>query len=385
MTVRNFSFNLDDATYQAVLGRAQREGKTLEQVLADLIATYAQGGSGGQPTSYTVQRGDTLGKIARAMYGDPYKYPLIQQANNLSDPGHIWVGQVLIIPPLAAPTPAPTPPSAPAPAPAPAPTPSPAPAPVAPPPPPAPVTPPPAPAPTTPPAPTPPPTPAPTVDPCAPIPNVSYGTLPIVGPPADRPADKHADLNLALRGYSPTAGKLSLIDMSGATDHRAPQLAGLFADKRTGILTSVYSVNKWNWEPLPSPGKRGEPITDYEVTLAGFETEPGEIIHVPNAGYDIGQGYQVLVLYADPNRITLKYTGEDSVVNGYAIQIEGICVEPKLQALYNQMNAAGRRQLPALKPFQPLGRARGVEIQVAIRDTGKFMDPRVRKDWWRGR
>jgi hypothetical protein len=173
--------------------------------------------------------------------------------------------------------------------------------------------------------------------------------------------------------------------MSGATDHRAPQLADLFADKRTGVLTSVYSVNQWNWEPQPSPGKRGGPITDFEVTLAGYEVEPGETIHVPSANYDIGQGYQVLVLYADSNRITLKYTGEDSVVNGYAIQVEGICVEPRLLALYNQLNAAGRKQLPALRANQPFGRARGVEIQVAIRDTGKFMDPRVRKDWWRGR
>lgn len=173
--------------------------------------------------------------------------------------------------------------------------------------------------------------------------------------------------------------------MSGATDSRAPQLADLFTDKRTGIFTSIYSVNKWNWEPLPSPGKRGGPITDYEVTLAGFEVEPGETIHVPGAGYDIGQGNQVLVLYADANRITLKYTGEDSVVNGYAIHVEGICVEPRLLDLYNRMNAAGRKQLPALRANQPFGRARGVEIQVAIRDTGKFMDPRVRKDWWRGR
>ena len=32
-----------------------------------------------------------------------------------------------------------------------------------------------------------------------------------------------------------------------------------------------------------------------------------------------------------------------------------------------------------------VGRARGNEIQVAIRDTGRFMDPRTRKDWWQGR
>lgn len=354
MAVRNFSLNLDDSTYQAVLRRAQREGKTAEQVIAELIAGYAQGGAPSSgPTTYTVQRGDTLSKIARTVYGDPYQYPLIQQANNLANPGQIWVGQVLIIPSLAAPSPAPSPPAVPAPAPVPAP-------------------------------PSPTPAPAPVVDPSTPIPGVEYGTLSIAGPPADRPADKHADLNLALRGFSPTAGKLSLIDMSGPTDHRAPQLADLFADKRKGVLTNVYSVNEWNWEPLPSPGKRGGPITAYEVTLAGFETEIGETIHVPGANYDIGQGYQVLVLYADPNRITLKYTREDSVVVGYTVHVDGVCVEPRLLDLYNRMNTAGRRQLPALRAGQPFGRARGYEIQVAVRDTGRFMDPRVRKDWWRG-
>jgi LysM repeat protein len=393
MTLRNLSLNLDDAIYQAVLGRAQREGKTVEQVLADLVTTYAQGGSGGQLTSYTVQRGDTLGKIARSFYGDATQYPLIQRANNLSDPGHIWIGQVLVIPPLATPTPAPVPAPAPVPVPAPAPVPPPptppAPAPSPPSVPiPAPPTPAPAPAPM--PAPTPPqppaPAPAPTIDPSAPIPGVEYNkTLSISGPPADRPADKHADLNLSLRGFSPTAGRLSLIDMNGPTDNRAPQLADLFKDKRTGILTGVYSAHNWNWEPLPSPGKRGGPITDYEVTVAGFEVEPGETIHVPGANYDIGEGNQVLVLYADPNRITLKYTREDSVVTGYTIHVDGVAVEPRLLALYNQANAAGRRNLPALRAGQAFGRARGVEIQASIRDTGKFMDPRVRKDWWRGR
>ena len=48
-------------------------------------------------------------------------------------------------------------------------------------------------------------------------------------------------------------------------------------------------------------------------------------------------------------------------------------------------NGEGRRHLPALRAGQPFGRANGDEIQVAIRDTGKFMDPRTRKDWWHGR
>ena len=34
---------------------------------------------------------------------------------------------------------------------------------------------------------------------CAPIPGVQYSTLDVDGPPTDRPAEQHADLNLALR------------------------------------------------------------------------------------------------------------------------------------------------------------------------------------------
>jgi hypothetical protein len=169
--------------------------------------------------------------------------------------------------------------------------------------------------------------------------------------------------------------------MSGPTDHRAPQLAGLFVYKRTPVISSVYRANHWDW----GSNSRGGPITDFEVTLAGFQVEPAETIHVPEAGYSIGQGYAVLVLYASQERITLKYTGEDSVVIGYTLHVEGICVEPNLLALYEQMNATGRRQLPALRAGQAFGRARNNQIGAAIRDAGRFMDPRVRKDWWRER
>jgi hypothetical protein len=41
--------------------------------------------------------------------------------------------------------------------------------------------------------------------------------------------------------------------------------------------------------------------------------------------------------------------------------------------------------LPALFADQGIGRAITTELGVAIRDTGSFMDPRSREDWWRGR
>jgi nucleoid-associated protein YgaU len=55
-----------------------------------------------QAVFYTVQRGDTLSKIAKAHYGDAMKYPVIFEANRpmLTDPDKIYPGQALRIPPL---------------------------------------------------------------------------------------------------------------------------------------------------------------------------------------------------------------------------------------------------------------------------------------------
>lgn len=55
-----------------------------------------------QATFYTVQRGDSLSKIAKEHYGDAMKYPVIFEANEpmLSDPDKIYPGQVLRIPAL---------------------------------------------------------------------------------------------------------------------------------------------------------------------------------------------------------------------------------------------------------------------------------------------
>ncbi len=89
-----------------------------------------------------------------------------------------------------------------------------------------------------------------------------------------------------------------------------------------------------------------------------------------------------LVLYASERRLTLKYTREDNVIHGYTIHIEDICVEPRLLALYRACNDDGRQDLPALRGGQGVGRVRGTEVGVAIRDCGSFMDPRSRKDWW---
>jgi len=49
---------------------------------------------------YTVKKGDSLSKIAKAYYGDAMKYPVIFEANRevIKDPNLIYPGQVLRIP-----------------------------------------------------------------------------------------------------------------------------------------------------------------------------------------------------------------------------------------------------------------------------------------------
>ena len=51
---------------------------------------------------HTVEKGDTLSKIAKEYYGDMMKYPVIFEANKpmLSHPDKIYPGQVLRIPAL---------------------------------------------------------------------------------------------------------------------------------------------------------------------------------------------------------------------------------------------------------------------------------------------
>jgi hypothetical protein len=130
--------------------------------------------------------------------------------------------------------------------------------------------------------------------------------------------------------------------------------------------------------------RQGALIADPPVTALGFETRCGDTLHVPSSGYSIGQGWEVLVLYASDERIALKYTREDNVVYGYTLHVEGVCVEPRLLSLYEACDTEGRGRLPALREQQAFGRARGQGTVVAIRDHGRFLDPRSRKDWWQG-
>lgn len=213
----------------------------------------------------------------------------------------------------------------------------------------------------------------------------SYTLIPVAGGGAEHPDSQHGDLNLALRGYEPVDATLGLVSINGPTDGDAPQFANIFTDGRTGTHVQAYRVYDWNWG-CSAQGCRGNLLSDVEVSMIGLAASPGEALRVPSRSAEIyGGGYVAMVLYAAAERLTVVYTREDSVANGYAVHFEGVCVDPNLVSQYQAANRAGRGSLPAVRNGDVVATAATQQVMVAIRDRGRFHDPRSSKDWWQGR
>lgn len=226
--------------------------------------------------------------------------------------------------------------------------------------------------------------PAPAPGPCPAGSAAQYTTVPVDGGGLHHPDALHADLNLSLRGYAPTDAPPNLFDKDGPVDGDPPQLAGIFEDYRPPTFGQSYRVNDWNWS-CGEHGCAAGPLDHVAATLVTLAASPGEHLGIPHRGAQVyGGGYKALVLYAEATRITLGYTREDSVANGYAVHLENICVDPNLLALYQGSNAAGRGFLPALREDETLGTTPSGAVLVAVRDRGVFFDPRSRLDWWHG-
>jgi LysM repeat protein len=66
-----------------------QEDAAAEEVLASDVQ---------EPVSYTVQKGDTLLEICRQQYGSSDRLDEVEQANGITDPDAIYVGQQLLLP-----------------------------------------------------------------------------------------------------------------------------------------------------------------------------------------------------------------------------------------------------------------------------------------------
>ena len=225
---------------------------------------------------------------------------------------------------------------------------------------------------------------------CPTVSDAQYASVPTIGPCPGHPPSIHADLNLAVRGYVPFTAALTLVDINGPIDDDAPRLGTLFADRPLPEFTGAYQVNGWDWSSTLCPdalwaghGCRAAPIADPPVTLLAMASARGEAVLTPYRRPEIYPAHFVaLVLYAEETRLTLGYTRDDSAAAGYVIHLEDVCVDPNLLSLYRSLDAAGRASLPALHSTEQVGVAAGPAIKAAVRDTGSFMDPRSRKDWW---
>lgn len=197
---------------------------------------------------------------------------------------------------------------------------------------------------------------------------------------------KDTDINLKERG-TPTdvTGReaKNLIDVGGDNDRaRGPQLSTLVGNSvnTSPDIKGLFQVNLNDGKtPIPKDVENGG---NFGVTLLELGTNPNDVIRAPKIGYDIGGGYNYTILYASENDITLKGTREDNAVYGYTIHLTDFNINPDILRLYNQNQNAGRNQLLAIPCGYPLGTPKDSKVKVAVADTGTFMDPRVRKDWW---
>jgi len=187
-----------------------------------------------------------------------------------------------------------------------------------------------------------------------------------------RPAAEHGDLNLKLRDPQPIDVELTLVDIpDGGIDPDAPNLGKIFEPD----FVAAYTVHDWDW----SSNAKGDLIKDKGVVLVGIKTTPGEPIFIPYREQDIYDGkYVAVVLYASEDSLTFSYSRAGNAAQGYTIHYEGLYTDPNLVTLFEESQG---NELPGLTLDTPVGIASD-QLIVAIRDNGKFLDARSRKDWW---
>ncbi len=201
----------------------------------------------------------------------------------------------------------------------------------------------------------------------------TYSNAVLLGPYFD--AANEANINIKLRGWQHFEGVLDLIDVGGDTDSKCPKFRTIFEPERLPTFTELFQVG------LFQGIDHGVEPSEY-AQLARWEVTPGEILKAPDHQYDLGQDIAWMVIFVDDTLLTLKGTREDGIVIGYGFHFVDICVDPQIRQLYDQGNAAGRGELPGILHGQAIGRAKTNSMIIGIRDSGAFMDPRVRKDWW---
>lgn len=200
----------------------------------------------------------------------------------------------------------------------------------------------------------------------------TYELIPLEGQRESRPAEEHGDLNLKLRDPQPIDVDLSLQDLPGSgVDPNAPNFSKVFKPE----FTRAYTVHDWDW----GCNCKGKLLKEDGLVLLGLKTTAGQPVFIPPKDGDIyGGNYYATVLYASEDSLTFLYARAGSVVKGYTVHYVGLHTDPNLVAKFRESKG---NELPGLTLDTPVGVA-GDELIVAIRDNGKFLDMRSKRDWW---
>lgn len=144
----------------------------------------------------------------------------------------------------------------------------------------------------------------------------------------------------------------------------------------------------------PSPHKGNAPAIE-------VPSKPGWPVCMPTTGYDVGGGYDAMVVSVEGDRITLHIgiheymdgndtslggcpLGNNNCKGGYWIYISGITVSPDIAGAYAtkgglqrasdlQREITHRLELPIVAPGKKLGTSNGDSVIVAVRDSGPLI------------
>lgn len=196
--------------------------------------------------------------------------------------------------------------------------------------------------------------------------------------------------NIAFMADDPNDDKTGGTQGTGVTN----MMSSMFRYKPTGFKNAY--ILKYTPEVVrddPSPYKGDSPAIE-------VPSKAGWPVCMPTTGYDIGGGYEAMVVSVDSNRITLHIgiheymDGRNTALGGcppgqqcrggYWLYVSGINVDSDIVAAYNlkkdiqqseglSSNITDRIQLPIVKPGRRLGTSQGDGVTVLLRDSGPII------------
>lgn len=175
----------------------------------------------------------------------------------------------------------------------------------------------------------------------------------------------------------------------GAVDSKMNGFMGSMFGYKPTKLTAAYDVSYGGSVP-----QGNDTAIKGDAPVLEIPTDAGSAVKVPSTGYDIGGGYEAMVVFAAADRVTLHVGRHEYFVGsgqnncnggpcsgGYWIYVKGICVDKQILQAYDGVKAAQQSagadknpiQLPMVKPGQILGNATGTSVVVGVRDNGPFI------------